>query len=297
MRRYAILGLCCLGVLAVLGACSPSFPGSGTTAPESNSEGSGLSNDGGTELCTCAQDIGELSFSTVRSGSVETGGVGLAVRAVADKMPFAESAYAGGIAVTGKIEISYDFCISEPVPAELYCQFLNDTLPQSMEYVVHIDPRRQVVLDYASVVFDDESGRFVVPPEQAGGPTSTATFVGAVAFVEWLSDQSGCEFRLPTEAEWILASARFDWSKGPGHAGLGNWTLDFWSPSIAAIVDKVDPTGPAQFDPDADYGWDNPRRVLRRVDGRGPPPRVGATERQPLPHAIYGLRVVSMTTE
>ena len=92
-----------------------------------------------------------------------------------------------------------------------------------------------------STVYDERSGSMVRRggtdwrSDYAGNPAGDQLPVvhvsaqDAAAYAEWLSEQSGHEYRLPSEAEFEYmlragSQSRFPWGDGPPPAGAGNFT-------------------------------------------------------------------------
>jgi formylglycine-generating enzyme required for sulfatase activity len=101
------------------------------------------------------------------------------------------------------------------------------------------------------------------PEERAAHPVTSITWYEAQAYVEWLSQQTGQRYRLPSEAEWVYAGqAGVD--KG-GRIGW-EWVADCAGNDPAAMPLHQAPRG-------EEDGGDCGRRVLRGKSGSGGEPR------------------------
>jgi len=95
-----------------------------------------------------------------------------------------------------KVKITKGFYIGKyKVTCTQFCKFLN-TLDNPQCYVKSIG--------FARIEMKD--GAYVPRPGCENGPINTVQWKGAVAFCDWLSQQSGFVVRLPTEAEWEFAA-------------------------------------------------------------------------------------------
>jgi formylglycine-generating enzyme required for sulfatase activity len=294
-RSTTLLAAASLSLALLLTACT-SETDSHSTEDSINNTASSVNQGNAVTDCECvSKEIG-LDFSRVAAGSVKTGGIRTAIRSAVDNIPFVESTYSSTVNTPGKITITQPYCISTaPVSAQLYCEFVNAQLPASKAFVVHINPKFHYIAKLATVVFDEATQRFIVPDEHADEPVNTATFVGAQKFCEWLSDQTGCAVRLPTEGEWVVAADALGWNDSPAEYemnGLGYWTTDYWSPTLSYIVNVDDPQGPPKNYAEAAYSWKDPHRVIRYIDGLGFPPRTGEPGISPSRTPSYGFRVV-----
>ena len=87
------------------------------------------------------------------------------------------------------------------------------------------------------------------PPGKENHPAASISWDEAAAFCLWLSQETGCIFRLPTEAEWEKAARGADGRLYPWGEG--------WDASRANALEMCPGTTPAgQFSPDGDspYG-------------------------------------------
>lgn len=87
------------------------------------------------------------------------------------------------------------------------------------------------------------------PKELAHHPVVNVTWLNAVAYCEWLSEKSGRQYRLPTEAEWEKAARGTDGRRYP-------WGNE-WNPDLCNNVETAPKTTTpvGQFSPDGDSPW------------------------------------------
>lgn len=101
------------------------------------------------------------------------------------------------------------------------------------------------------------------PEERVTHPVTAITWYEAQAYVEWLSQQTGQRYRLPSEAEWVYAG-----QSGVGERGgiVWEWVADCAGNEPAAMPLHQVPRG-------EEDGGDCGRRVLRGDTGHGGEPR------------------------
>lgn len=109
-----------------------------------------------------------------------------------------------------EVTISRGYYIGKyKVTTEQYCEFLN-----------HVENADQhiVLNDFSRIHLVDD--RYMPRAGTERCAANTVPWQGAVAFCEWLSEQTGATVRLPTEAEWELAARGtegryFPWGEEP----------------------------------------------------------------------------------
>jgi formylglycine-generating enzyme required for sulfatase activity len=101
------------------------------------------------------------------------------------------------------------------------------------------------------------------PEERATHPVTAITWYEAQAYVEWLSQQTGQRYRLPSEAEWVYAG-----QAGVGERGGIAWE---WMADCAGDGPNAMPLHQAARD-EAD-GSDCGQRVRRGESGSGGEPQ------------------------
>ncbi len=120
---------------------------------------------------------------------------------------------------------------------------------------------------------DWEDGR--IPVGKENHPVVHVSWHDAVAFCEWLSQKTGREFRLPTEAEWEKAARGTDgreypWGNEPPTPDLCNFGMNVGHttpvgqyPKGASPYDVLDMVGNVWEWTDSQYDQSGPRRVVR----------------------------------
>ncbi len=137
-----------------------------------------------------------------------------------------------------------------------------DEQPQHCVYLTDYFISQFPVTNYQYQIFKDataprklgETARWTAPPGKEAHPVVNISWDEATAFCMWLSQETGCIFRLPTEAEWEKAARGAD-------ARLFPWG-DVWDPSKANVdsqaesVNHPGPTPVGRFSPQGDspYG-------------------------------------------
>lgn len=97
-----------------------------------------------------------------------------------------------------------------------FCEFLNEIGNQEEEGYLWLD------LDgewFEECLIEEREGSYYPKSGYAEHPVIFVNWYGAKAFCEWLSDKTGDEYRLPTEAEWEYA-ARSCGSEVNRYAGI-----------------------------------------------------------------------------
>ncbi len=108
-----------------------------------------------------------------------------------------------------------DFRIGRfPVTSQQMCAFLNSA--QAGKYDRRSLYNHEDIGEYRySTIARSDDGRYLPRDGAADAPANQVTWLGAVLFCQWLSDESGKEYRLPSEAEWELAARGTEGRKWP----------------------------------------------------------------------------------
>ena len=98
------------------------------------------------------------------------------------------------------------------VTAEEFCHFLNDFPANDHGAYIATCERHSPIVR--------QGARYVPKPDCARRPVNQVSWYGATAYCRWLSDKTGSDCRLPTEAEWDLAAygverRRYPWGDEP----------------------------------------------------------------------------------
>lgn len=95
------------------------------------------------------------------------------------------------------------------------------------------------------------------PPEKGGHPVVNVSWDDANAYCKWLSDKSGKQYRLPTEAEWEKAARHSPLPQGEGESLIYPWGNGFDPKNANTSEAKIGDTSEVgQFSPQGDsfYG-------------------------------------------
>jgi len=187
--------------------------------------------------------------------------------------------YSVGAGPVRETEITKPYIISDLIPADLYMEFLNDQPPDVRTKLVNgAEQGRITLVDNVPTI----------TPETEG-PLNIATWAGANAFCDWLSQKYDLNFRLPTEAEWELwmQYRMFVDQVHPGELTCA-WCSDYYDDELFP-ADNVDPRGPMTSSFQTDYGYQC--RVIRRFTERYNPRMPGA-EHTRSDAWLYGIQVV-----
>lgn len=104
------------------------------------------------------------------------------------------------------------------VTAEEFCHFLNDRPGSDHGAYIATDERHSPIAR--------QGARYVPKPDCARRPVNQVSWYGAAAYCRWLSERTGSDYRLPTEAEWDLAAygperREYPWGDDPARKGDG----------------------------------------------------------------------------
>jgi formylglycine-generating enzyme required for sulfatase activity len=122
-----------------------------------------------------------------------------------------------------QVTISKPFSIGKfKITAEQYCKFLNSV----------DEPQRFVSLNWFSNI-EKHDGVYRPRKGRTTHPINVAHWEGATHFCKWLSQVSGRNVRLPTEAEWEFAARGSEGRWTP----WGNKEISAWSSLQGAAVD------------------------------------------------------------
>ena len=186
--------------------------------------------------------------------------------------------YSFGAIGQRKTCITYSYRISRLVsPAEI-CFFLNDVgEKEQSDYVGDSD--------YSNVVYKHGVG--FVSMNESDKPFNALTYLGAISYSDWLAEKIGLDVRLPTEAEWELASQLSRLAGENQEYTMGSWCSDYYDSKLD-LADNIDPSGPLDSTIKLSNGVKT--RVIRRATSTLKPRYPGAES--VIDGAIYGLQVV-----
>jgi formylglycine-generating enzyme required for sulfatase activity len=107
------------------------------------------------------------------------------------------------------------------------------------------------------------------PEGQDDLPVVFVTWEDAVAFCQWLSEQTGRRYRLPTEAEWEKAT-KLGGDQYLSAGKVWEWVADWYDPDYYKNRERVNPKGPARGKRVKLLGREGEARVMRGGSfGRG----------------------------
>lgn len=156
-----------------------------------------------------------------------------------------------------------------------------DQRPEQQVFVPAFEISRGEVTNQLYKQFVDATGH---PPPQGVGygwvaniypagqddlPVVFVSWEDAVAFCQWLSKETGRQYRLPTEAEWERAAKLFgDQSaeSGKSYSSAGSvweWCSDWYDPDYYKMRDRNDPQGPARGKKIKMMGFEGETKAMR----------------------------------
>jgi formylglycine-generating enzyme required for sulfatase activity len=100
------------------------------------------------------------------------------------------------------------------------------------------------------------------PEGQDDLPVVFVTWEDAVAFCQWLSEQSGRRYRLPTEAEWEKA-AKLGGDQYLSAGKVWEWVADWYDPDYYKNRERINPKGPVRGRRVKLLGREGEARVMR----------------------------------
>lgn len=130
-----------------------------------------------------------------------------------------------------------------PITAREMCAFLNSEKAQENgpRTLYHHEELNEW---WHSTITLSADGKYVPRKNAESAPANQVTWKGAVFFCQWYSNQTGKEYRLPSEAEWELVARGAEGRKWPWGDGdptrkhgerYDKSVLPHWSPPLAAV--------------------------------------------------------------
>lgn len=96
----------------------------------------------------------------------------------------------------------------------LRCKLEGRRWNESPAHQMHVNGFYLARTKVTNALFEQFNPRHVRPPQALGDnhPVVEVMYGEALSFCEWLNEQTGMSFRLPTEPEWVYAAAPFGWA-------------------------------------------------------------------------------------
>ena len=199
-------------------------------------------------------DLPPINLVLIRAGTFVMGGYYARPNTIKDAIHGALS-MAVDQGPKRRVTITKDFYLAQTeTRVDVYCAFLND-VEAPEDYLL--------VRESSRIVREDD--RYIPRPECADRAVDNVPWIGAAAFCEWLSERTGHQFRLPTEAEWEYAAFGSERRKYP----WGSEFIDYYAET--AIEDLLE---------------------YRGVQGRPQPwsgPAVGSCPKNVTPEGLFGM--------
>ncbi len=126
-----------------------------------------------------------------------------------------------------------DFSIGKyEVTKEQYVAFLNTIVKELEVDGNSFSYQQQPIFRYGGTYDEEnvsfENGQFVIEAGYENHPIVSVSWYGAVAYCQWLSQQTGRNYRLPTEAEWEFAARGGNQGKPTKYAGSDDLDAVGW---------------------------------------------------------------------
>jgi formylglycine-generating enzyme required for sulfatase activity len=100
------------------------------------------------------------------------------------------------------------------------------------------------------------------PPDQGDYPVVFVSWEDAAAFCKWLSEKTGYQYRLPTEAEWEKA-AKLAADRYKSAGKIWEWCSDWYDDDYYKLRERLNPQGPARGKPYKILGREGAAKVIR----------------------------------